>query len=659
MVTAVLEVHNPSAVSESVSIAIEAVGTERIDRNFVFTYHPAESPVETDGRRETREIFRHHWAVVARAQIVAPGASKAWLILLQLPEDIPPTYRGTAVRYAYQLQAITHRTPGGATAPHQQPEATPPHTPNQPIDGTFRSAAPEQDNRKAGSHGMPGKSTGGVEEAARLLGTAASQLSTVRAGIHVWPPAPGGWDRRQPGAVIAGDDAQAPLTEYHLGCQGSDLSIQYQELAGYGGSVPEAVRAVTTATENGLEDAHDAPASQFANWQLAPPSKRASPSQQVLPNHHQHGRSGSNAEEFADAQSQPRSPFSERWELHSEPSGPIRHPSGRTYSNISESWIASALPPRIPESETDDSSPKSLPAHDQASSHRHRLAGSGLGQSTFNANLRIATSQAQQSSGLSSAEGSPRNSPYRAGARELGLSQLGAARNPQGNLLTHPSVDKFRFEAGMQQPNGSVVPPRHPKGSIFPPLRTHSELSLGSAVDSPLANATPSQPLDIQGHRSYNLRVGDRPLVRLSLHSPLFGEVTLGGTINGAIDMRASHEAALQDPAAPKCVQVVVLLETEEWVQNKWRGPHTSVTRKVYDEHQELTPDLLLTHFILSLPVDACPSFATPLVSLRWVLHFEFTTSVPAAKRGWLSGAPAPERIAWSLPVLVWPPEGA
>lgn len=80
---------------------------------------------------------------------------------------------------------------------------------------------------------------------------------------------------------------------------------------------------------------------------------------------------------------------------------------------------------------------------------------------------------------------------------------------------------------------------------------------------------------------------------------------------------------------------------------------------QVYDEHQELTPDLLLTHFILSLPVDACPSFATPLVSLRWVLHFEFTTSVPAAKRGWLSGAPAPERIAWSLPVLVWPPEGA
>lgn len=116
---------------------------------------------------------------------------------------------------------------------------------------------------------------------------------------------------------------------------------------------------------------------------------------------------------------------------------------------------------------------------------------------------------------------------------------LTAAAPQQALLLRLHKPPRFEFssawlqsmrsmlaaDAGMQQPNGSVVPPRHPKGSMFPPLRTHSELSLGSAVDSPLANATPSQPLDIQGHRSYNLRVGDRPLVRLSLHSPLFGEV--------------------------------------------------------------------------------------------------------------------------------------
>lgn len=33
-------------------------------------------------------------------------------------------------------------------------------------------------------------------------------------------------------------------------------------------------------------------------------------------------------------------------------------------------------------------------------------------------------------------------------------------------------------------------------------------------------------------------------------------QVTLGGTINGAVDLRASHEAALADPSAPKCMQV-------------------------------------------------------------------------------------------------------
>ena len=40
----------------------------------------------------------------------------------------------------------------------------------------------------------------------------------------------------------------------------------------------------------------------------------------------------------------------------------------------------------------------------------------------------------------------------------------------------------------------------------------------------------------------------------------------------------------------------------------------------------EVTTDLVLSHFIFSLPVDAPASFATHLVSLRWVLRFEFTT---------------------------------
>lgn len=75
----------------------------------------------------------------------------------------------------------------------------------------------------------------------------------------------------------------------------------------------------------------------------------------------------------------------------------------------------------------------------------------------------------------------------------------------------------------------------------------------------------------------------------------------------------------------------------------------------MWDEHVEISADLVLTHFMFSLPSEAPASFATHLVSLRWVLRFEFTTSV-AKPAGWLSGGPTPERIAWALPLLVRPP---
>jgi hypothetical protein len=47
---------------------------------------------------------------------------------------------------------------------------------------------------------------------------------------------------------------------------------------------------------------------------------------------------------------------------------------------------------------------------------------------------------------------------------------------------------------------------------------------------------------------------------------------------------------------------------------------------QVWDEHLEVTADLVLSHFVFSLPLDAPASFATHLVTLRWVLRFEFTT---------------------------------
>ena len=114
--------------------------------------------------------------------------------------------------------------------------------------------------------------------------------------------------------------------------------------------------------------------------------------------------------------------------------------------------VASSLPSRIPESETDDSSPKSA-VQSADSAQRHRLANSVMGNSSFGSNLRIATTQAQITSGLrresSGLEGSPR-----VGGRMSNLGPGGTPRwvlqNSQGasSLVTHPSGDKFPFGAG-------------------------------------------------------------------------------------------------------------------------------------------------------------------------------------------------------------------
>ena len=86
-------------------------------------------------------------------------------------------------------------------------------------------------------------------------------------------------------------------------------------------------------------------------------------------------------------------------------------------------------------------------------------------------------------------------------------------------------------------------------------------------------------------------------------------------------------------------------------------GPEPLCTVQVYDEHSELTGDLLLTHFILSIPAEAWASFATPLVSLRWLLHFELVSHVPQGPRGWLGGAAQPDWLSWTLPLLVVAPD--
>lgn len=85
--------------------------------------------------------------------------------------------------------------------------------------------------------------------------------------------------------------------------------------------------------------------------------------------------------------------------------------------------------------------------------------------------------------------------------------------------------------------------------------------------------------------------------------------------------------------------------------------PVTCAVLQVHDEHQELTPDTVLTHFMFSLPSEECPTFTTHLIQHTWLLRFEFTTVYQPQSSGWgLSKAKAPETVSWLLPILVAPP---
>lgn len=101
-----------------------------------------------------------------------------------------------------------------------------------------------------------------------------------------------------------------------------------------------------------------------------------------------------------------------------------------------------------------------------------------------------------------------------------------------------------------------------------------------------------------------------------------------------------------------------MLLETEEAVAPQSctsLRPNHNIIRKVWDEWQQLTPDTVLTHFTFTVPSNGPPSFATPVVSLRWLLRFQFTAGISSSGWGLFgSGGTKVQEITWTLPFSVF-----
>lgn len=122
------------------------------------------------------------------------------------------------------------------------------------------------------------------------------------------------------------------------------------------------------------------------------------------------------------------------------------------------------------------------------------------------------------------------------------------------------------------------------------------------------------QYYDGQQPSSYNISKGKDPIVRFALDKTAY---QLGEVIYGALDFSA---------ATAKCVQISAWLETVEelpvGLRSTVRG--TGTFRRSYAEHHEYTMNTLAAHFMFQIPVEAAHEFTSDVVSLSWVLRFEF-----------------------------------
>ena len=188
---------------------------------------------------------------------------------------------------------------------------------------------------------------------------------------------------------------------------------------------------------------------------------------------------------------------------------------------------------------------------------------------------------------------------------------------------------------------------------------------------SPSEDEDENNPLPpILPPRTYSVRVGDHPLLRVSLarpggctSSPLNATkqrsivtervarqarvpdcqvVAPGETLAVLLDLaRQGHDMST---SALRCLQVDASLETEETTTTKTTQP----IRRVWDEWSEVTVDAQSSHIMLSIPSDATPSFSVPGgVTYHWLIRFAFRA------QPWNNRAGAIESVHWELPIVL------
>jgi hypothetical protein len=79
---------------------------------------------------------------------------------------------------------------------------------------------------------------------------------------------------------------------------------------------------------------------------------------------------------------------------------------------------------------------------------------------------------------------------------------------------------------------------------------------------------------------------------------------------------------------------------------------------QVHAEYYEIVNDVISTQFLFSIPLDGPASMTTPLLSLEWILRFEFVATPPnvdwnKVEHPMLTDVTQRRKGEWSLPITV------
>lgn len=153
----------------------------------------------------------------------------------------------------------------------------------------------------------------------------------------------------------------------------------------------------------------------------------------------------------------------------------------------------------------------------------------------------------------------------------------------------------------------------------------------------------------------YNITNRGGRVVELVLHKQAF---RLGDDVVGECSFANADVACVQFSVTLQCVEQ--LLEHSKLSNHQGLSP-AKVSN--FTKHEEFCIDLERTSIHLPIPLTITPAFHTPLVSVKWRLHFEFVTMTsPISKRtigegGSIFRAPKSvgvEVMVWDLPVKIY-----